>query len=94
MGSMSILQVLTITTDVVVALVVLALAGYLSAVAWALWRASASVRAIADGLEAVQRHTLPVGEKLATINGALTTLDGGLTAVNGHLVAAAKVFRL
>lgn len=94
MGSMSALQVLTIATDIVVALVVIALAGYLAAVAWALRQASTSVAAIADGLEAVQRHTVPVAEKLTTINGALTTLDGGLTAVNGHLVAAARVFRL
>ena len=42
----------------------------------------------------VQRHTLPVADKLTTINGALTQLAGGLSAVDGHLAAAARVFRL
>lgn len=81
-------------TLVTVLLVVLALAGYLIAVAWALRDASRSVAAIANGLEAVQGHTVPVGEKLATINEALNTLAGGLSAVDGHLAAAARVFRL
>ena len=44
------------------------------AVAWALRDASRSVAAIADGLEAVQDHTVPVDEKLTTINGALSAL--------------------
>ena len=92
--AMSTLQTLTIATVAVTALVVLALAGYLIAVAWALRDASRSVAAIADGLESVQRDTVPVAEKLTTINGALTTLDGGLAAVSGHLTAAANVFRL
>lgn len=85
---------LLMLTLVTVGLVVVALAGYLMAVAWALRDASRSVAAIADGLEAVQGQTAPVGEKLGTINGALTQLAGGLTAVDGHLAAAARVFRL
>lgn len=87
------LQILTILTLITVGLVVAALAGYLIAVAWALRDASRSVAAIADGLEAVQRHTAPVGAKLGTINGALSTLAGGLNAVDGHLGAAVRVFR-
>ena len=86
-------MLLTLTL-VTVALVVVALAGYLIAVAWALRDASRSVAAIADGLEAVQRHTVPVGDKLSTITGALSTLAGGLSAIDGHLAAAARVFRL
>ena len=86
-------MLLTLTL-ITVALVVLALAGYLIAVAWALRDASRSVAAIADGLEAVQAHTVPVGEKLGTINAALTQLSGGLSVVDGHLAAAARVFRL
>jgi len=86
-------MLLTLTL-VTVFLVVAALAGYLIAVAWALVQASRSVRAIADGLEAVQAHTVPVAEKLTTINGALSALLGGLKAVDGHLGAAARVFRL
>ena len=86
-------MLLTLTL-VTVFLVVVALAGYLTAVAWALRDASRSVAAIADGLEAVQGHTAPVGEKLATIIGALSTLAGALQVVDGHLGAAARVFRL
>ena len=85
---------LLMLTLITVALVVVALAGYLSAVAWALRDASRSVAAIADGLEAVQTHTVPVGEKLETINGALTALAGGFHVVDNHLAAAARVFRL
>ena len=81
-------------TLITVLLVVLALAGYLAAVAWALRDASRSVAAIADGLEAVREHTRPVDEKLATINGALSALSGGLKVVDRHLGAAARVFRL
>ena len=85
---------LLILTLITVFLVVVALAGYLFAVAWALRDASRSIAAIADGLEAVQRHTVPVAEKLTTINGALSALAGGFQAVDGHLTAAARVFRL
>ena len=57
-------DVLLTLTLITVFLVVAALAGYLTAVAWALRDASRSVAAIADGLEAVRGHTAPVGEKL------------------------------
>lgn len=86
-------MLLTLTL-VTVLLVVLALAGYLAAVAWALRDASRSVAAIAAGLEAVREHTAPVEEKLVNINFALSALSGGLKAVDGHLGAAARVFRL
>lgn len=86
-------MLLTLTL-VTAALVVIALAGYLTAVAWALRGASRSLSTIADGLEAVRGHTAPVGEKLATINGALSAVSDGLKAVDGHLGAAARVFRL
>ena len=75
-------------------LVVLALAGYLIAIAWALLDTRRSVVAIADGLEAVRGHTAPLPEKLATINGALGALLGGLEAADRHLGRAATVFRL
>lgn len=86
-------MLLTLTL-VTVFLVVVALAGYLSAVAWALHDASRSVAAIADGLEAVQRHTLPVAEKLTQINFGLGALAGGFHAIEEHLGAALRVFRL
>ena len=81
-------------TLITVGLVVLALAGYLIAVAWALHDARRSVAAIADGLEAVAGHTAPLGEKLTIINGALSALRDGLRSVDGHLGRAAGVFRL
>ena len=59
-------MLLTLTL-VTVALVVLALAGYLIAIAWALGQARKSVAAIADGLEVVAGHTRPLPDKLTTI---------------------------
>lgn len=85
---------LLILTLVTVALVVVALAGYLIAIAYALLQARKSVAAIADGLEAVAGHTAPLPEKLTTINGALVQLLAGLRAADGHLGRTARVFRL
>lgn len=85
---------LLILTLVTAGLVVVALAGYLIAIAWALLDTKRSVAAIADGLEAVRDHTAPLPEKLTTINGALGALLGGLEAADGHLVRAGVVFGL
>ena len=78
-------------TLVTVALVVLALAGYLIGIAWALLGAARSVAGIADGLEAVRDHTRPLGEKLTTVNGALGALLGGLEAADRHVGDIAAV---
>lgn len=86
-------MLLTLTL-VIAAVVVVVLAGYLIAIAWALLDARRSVMAIADGLEAVRDHTGPLPEKLTTINGALGALLGGLEAADGHLARAARVFRI
>lgn len=86
-------MLLTLTL-ITVALVVLALAGYLIGIAWQLQRARRSVAAIADGLEAVAGHTAPLPEKLSTINAALSQLLAGLQAADGHLGRTARVFRL
>ena len=86
-------MLLTLTL-VTVALVVLALAGYLIAIAWALVRTRRSVAAIADGLEAVVGHTQTLPDKLTTINGALTQLLNGLRAADAHLGRVATVFKL
>ena len=86
-------MLLTLTL-IAVALVVLALAGYLIAIAWALIDTRRSVAAIANGLEAVAGHTGPLPEKLTTINGALGALLGGLQAADRHVSRAARVFRL
>jgi len=85
---------LVILTLVTTGLVVVALAGYLIAIAWALHGARKSVAAIADGLEVVAGHTAPLGEKLTIINGALSALLETLRAADGHLGRAATVFRL
>ena len=86
-------MLLTLTL-ITVALVVVALAGYLIAIAWQLVAAKRSVAAIADGLEAVASHTNPVPEKLTTINGALSQLLAGLQAADRHLGRVATVFKL
>jgi hypothetical protein len=83
-----------ILTLVTVALVVLALAGYLIAIAWSLIQTRKSVTAIANGLEAVAGHVKPLPEKLTTINGALTQLLTGLQAADRHLGRVATVFKL
>ena len=88
---MSLLLILTLIT---VALVVVALAGYLVAIAWALIRTRKSVAAIANGLEAVAGDVRPLPEKLTTINGALTQLLAGLQAADRHLRRVATVFKL
>lgn len=84
-------MLLTLTL-ITVALVVLALAGYLIAIAWALVQARRSVAAIADGLEAVAGHTQPLPDRLTTINGALVQLLTGLQAADRHLGRVATVF--
>jgi hypothetical protein len=85
---------LLILTLVTVAAVVIVLAGYLIAIAWALLHARRDVAAIADGLEAVAGHTATLGEKLTTINGALGALLGGLESADAHVGRAARVFRI
>jgi len=85
---------LLILTLITVALVVIALAGYLIAIVVQLSAAKRSVAAIADGLEAVAGHTDPLPEKLTTINGALVQLLTGLQAADRHLGRVATVFKL
>lgn len=86
-------MLLTLTL-ITVALVVLALAGYLIAIAYELVVARRCIAAIADGLEAVAGHTAPLPEKLTTINGALVQLLTGLQAADRHLGRVATVFKL
>lgn len=81
-------------TLITVALVVLALAGFLIGIAVQLHAAKRSVAAIADGLEAVAGHTAPLPEKLTTINGALVQLLAGLQSADRHLGRVATVFKL
>ena len=86
-------MLLTLTL-ITVALVVIALAGYLIAIVWQMIAARRSIAAIADGLEAVAGHTAPLPEQLTTINGALVQLLAGLKIADRHLGRAATVFKL
>ena len=85
---------LTILTLLLVTIVVVGLAAYLTAVAWALADARRSVTRIADALEQVATGTAPLESKLVTINGALSALSAGLETADRHLCRAARVFRL
>jgi hypothetical protein len=80
-------------TLVVIAVVVVVLAGYLVAIAVALGRARQNVARLADGLEAVAGQVGPLGDRVTPINAALVGLLGALGAVDGHLVAMARILR-
>lgn len=86
-------MLLTLTL-IIVALVVVVLAGALILVVLELRSARRSVSEIADALEATARSTAPLEQKLVTINGALSALAGGLDAADRHLGRAARAFRL
>ena len=79
-------------TLAVVAAIVLALAGYLIAIAWALAKARSNVRQIADGLEAIAGHTDPLGEKIGTIAGAIGQIIEGFGTIDANLGRAAEAF--
>lgn len=73
--------------------IVLVLAGYLIAIAWALFQAKRNVARLADGLEAIAAQVAPAGERITTIDGALGQLVADITAVDQHLGGAATAFR-
>lgn len=73
-----------LTLGVVLA-IILALAGYLIAIAWALARARANVSKLADGLEAIAEHTDPLAEDLGVVGGAVRRLADGFGEVDRHL---------
>ena len=85
------LLTLTLAT---VAVVVLVLVVYLVLIIHALRQARASVKAIADGLEAVQHQSAALPAHLATINGGLSALLQGLRAADGHLAGVASLLGL
>ena len=85
---------LFIATLIVVTLVVLVLVVYLTGVIVCLFRAVGHLKALAGGLQKIEKDTAPLAGKLTTINGALDTLHGGLSSVNSHLGAIAKVLKL
>ncbi len=85
---------LFIATLIVVALVVLVLVIFLVGVIIYLFRAAGHLQGLAGGLKKIEMDTLPLGNQLTTINGALDQLHGGLSSVNSHLSAIAGVLKL
>lgn len=80
-------------TLIVSALIVLALAGYLIAIAVALTAAKRNVAQIANGLEAIGESTRPLPEYLGQVNGALGQLLKGLEGVDEHLAGVARLLK-
>jgi len=80
-------------TLVVIAIVVLALAGYLIAIAVALIRARRNVARLAGGLEAIASQVQPLGDQLKTTNAALGELLAALATVDHHLLGVARLLR-
>lgn len=79
-------------TLAVATLIVLALAGFLIAIAWTLAVARRDVARLADGLEAVAEHTAGLDERLGTIDGVLARAADDFVAVDGNLAGVARIF--
>lgn len=79
-------------TMAVVLAVVLALAGYLIAIAIELIHAKRNVAALADGLEAVAGHTGPLDARVDAIAGALTELVEDFEAADENLAGVSRTF--
>lgn len=88
---------LIIWTLILAGAIVLALAGYLLAIAYFLYRAGGSSRShlaqLAGGLVAVRENAAPLGQHLATVAQALAALRRELQAVDDHLAEAAEALR-
>lgn len=80
-------------TWAVVALVVLLLVAYLSAVLIALRKAGDHLERLASSLQRVAGDTEPFENRLDTVNDALRQLEGGLASIDRHLLGALLVFR-
>lgn len=77
-------------TMVVVAAVVLVLAGYLIAIAAALWAARRNVAELADDLERIADHTAPLDAEIGEVAAALERIDDGFADADRRLSAAAE----
>lgn len=73
--------------------IILAVAGYLIAIARELARARGNVAKLADGLEAIAGHTDPLEERIGTIGGAVSRLADGFTEVDRHLGEVTEALR-
>lgn len=74
-------------TGIYLAILVLVLAFAVGSVLFYLWRIGTTLRAIANGLSAVEGHTRPLGEKLGAANAGLGAIAGSLSSARDHLVA-------
>lgn len=94
---MNLLTFLTIWSMVVAAAIILALAVYLIAIAYYLYRAGGSgasyLAQLARGLIAVRENTAPLEKSLTTVAQALATLRNQLRAVDHHLAETAEALR-
>lgn len=72
--------------------VVLALAGYLIAVAWALLGARRNVARLADGLEAVADATATLDDPVDELAGAVPRIADSFDAVDRELARCAGAF--
>jgi len=80
-------------TVAVAAAIVLVLAGYLIAIAWALARARRNVAQLADGLEIIAERTGPLEERIGAIAGVLQGLTTSFGEVDRNLESCVQVFR-
>lgn len=74
----------------VVAAVVLALAGYLIAIAVALWAARRNVAELADELERIADHTAPLDGEIGEVAAALERIDDGFADADRRISATAE----
>lgn len=75
-------------TVAVVAAVVLALAGYLVAIAAALWSARRNVAELADELERIADHTAPLAGEIGEVAAALERIEDGFAEADRRLSVA------
>lgn len=71
----------------VVAAVVLALAGYLIAIAFALWSARRNVAELADELERIADHTAPLADGIGQVAAALERVEEGFAESERRLTS-------
>jgi hypothetical protein len=91
------MTILVVWTIIVAAAIALALASYLTAIAYYLYRAGGSkasyLAQLAGGLVAVRDNVTPLKDKVATVAEALAALRRALQAVDESLTEAAQAIR-
>ena len=88
---------LVVWTLLVATALVLALAAYLTAIAYYLYRAGGGPKShlarLAGGLVAVRQNAAPLEQKMAAVARALAALRGELQAADEYLAEAAQTLR-